>query len=378
MKTGIFEMEHYEGAYPVIQLFNMPGNQLVIFTDAATYTRFADLFKTDVNRFQWEILDRTGGKWRFFRQLYKAAKKHKLDLFYLNTISNNHLLYAWVIRFLRIARVVITVHDINCLFKSQWSMQLRQLVHHIGKKALIKQVQEYNVVSETMVDYLRETTGGSMQIHNIPGAVFESEQATLTINDHVHLVVPGSLDKKRRDYYQVFELLKAAETAQLPLQVTLLGGHSDDYGKGVIQQAAALKTKYTKIRFYDEQVVHQDEFDKQLNAAHFIYIPSVINTAICFAIPETYGLTKSSGNMFDVIKHARPFISPKDLRISAALESSCFRYTSIDHLVSFLQECMQKKESYAAWQQQALASSKEYTIAKVRARNLTLFDSLIV
>jgi hypothetical protein len=119
MKAGIFEMEHFEGSYPVIRLFDMSVNQLVIFTDADTYERFADLFKRDVDRFQWEILDNTGSKWRFFRQLYKAAKKHQLDIFYLNTISNNHLFYAWVIRLLRIARVIVTVHDINCLFKSR-------------------------------------------------------------------------------------------------------------------------------------------------------------------------------------------------------------------------------------------------------------------
>ncbi|AEV98520.1 hypothetical protein A4D02_21790 [Niastella koreensis] len=376
MKTGIFEMEHYEGAYPVIQLFDMPANQLVIFTDAATYTRFADLFKADVNRFQWEILDRTKGKWHFFSQLYKAAKKHRLDLFYLNTISNNHLFYAWVIGLLRIARVVITVHDINCLFKSRRSAQLRQMVHHIGKKALIKRVQEYNVVSDTMVDYLRETTRNSVQVHNIPGAVFESEQASLSLRDRLHLVVPGSLDKKRRDYWQVFELLKAAEASQLPLHITLLGGHSDEYGQAIIQEAAALKTTYSSIGFYDERVVHQDEFDKQLNAAHFIFIPSVINTAICFSIPETYGLTKSSGNMFDVIKHARPFIAPQSLRISSSLGTSCFKYTSIEHLLQFLQRCMQYKDSYQYWQQQALVNSREYTITKVRAKNPTLFAGL--
>ena len=104
MKTGIFEMEHFEGAYPVIQLFDVPANQLVIFTDAFTYERFTDLFKQDMQRFQWEVLDKSRGKWRFFRQLYRAAKKHKLDLFYLNTISNNHLFYAWVIGLLRVVR----------------------------------------------------------------------------------------------------------------------------------------------------------------------------------------------------------------------------------------------------------------------------------
>jgi hypothetical protein len=373
MKTGIFEMEHFEGAYPVIQLFDMPANQLVIFTDAHTYERFADLFKQDVDRFQWEILDNTGSKWRFFRQLYKAAKKHQLDFFYLNTISNNHVFYAWVIGLLRIARVVITVHDINCLFKSRWSLQLRPLIHHIGKKALIKRVQEFNVVSDTMVDYLRETTQGQKQVHNIPGAVFESEQYALTIGDYIHLVVPGSLDKKRRDYQQVFELLQAAEANQLPLHITLLGGYTDDYGKAIIQQAAALKTVYCKITVYDTRLVHQDEFDKQLNNAHFIFIPSVIDTAICFDIPETYGLSKSSGNMFDVIKHARPFMAPQQLRVSATLESSCFRYTSINHLADFLHGLFKNKADYKNWQQKALANSKEYTIARVRARNPTLF-----
>jgi hypothetical protein len=373
MKTGIFEMEHFEGAYPVIQLFDMPDSQLVIFTDAETWQRFADLFKQDVNRFQWEVLDNTQGKWRFFRQLYKAAKKHKLDIFYLNTISNNHLFYAWVIGLLRVPRVVITVHDINCLFKSNWALKLRPLFHHIGKKALIKRVKEFNVVSDTMVDYLRKTTHGQNQIHNIPGAVFESEQHVLNISDHIHLVVPGSLDKKRRDYHQVFALLKAAEEKQLPLHVTLLGGYMDDYGKAIIKRAKELVLKYARVTVYDIRLVHQDEFDKQLNAAHFVFIPSVIDTAICFSIPEVYGLTKSSGNMFDVIKHARPFITPQSLRISTTLVSSCFRYTSIDDLTGFLQTVLQNKNEYAHWQQRALTNSKEYTIAKVRSRNPTLF-----
>lgn len=373
MKTGIFEMEHFEGAYPVIQLFDMPANKLVIFTDAGTYERFADLFKEDMNRFQWEILDNTGSKWRFFRQLYKAAKKHRLDIFYLNTISNNHLFYAWVIGLLRIPRVVITVHDINCLFKSHWSLQVRPLIHHIGKKALIKRINEFNVVSDTMVSYLRETTQGQKLVHNIPGAVFEREQFSLTISGYIHLVVPGSLDKKRRDYQQVFELLKAAEAIRLPLHITLLGGYNDDYGKSIIQQATDLKTVYTKIIVFDTNLVHQDEFDEQLDYAHFIFIPSVINTAICFDIPETYGISKSSGNIFDVIKHARPFITPQPLRVSATLESSCFRYTSIDHLAGFLHGLFHNKDDYSNWLERALANSKEYTIVRVREGNATLF-----
>lgn len=367
-------MEHFEGAYPVIQLFDVPANQLVIFTDATTYERFADLFKQEVNRYVWEILDTSRGKCYFFNQLYKAVKKHRLELFYVNTISNNHILYAWVFGALRIARVVLTVHDINCLFKSRWSLQARQLIHHIGKKALIKRVNEFNVVSDTMVEYLRQTLHNKTRVHNVPGAVFERAQSQLTVGNTLHLVVPGSLDKKRRDYTHVFALLKEAEARKLPLHITLLGGYTDAYGKAIIQQSANLKMKYASISVYDTHTVHQDEFDKQLDAAHFIYIPSVVNTAICFAIPETYGLTKSSGNIFDVIKHARPFLAPQSLRVSDKLLRSCFRYSSINELIDFLAGMLQKKEAYLTWQQQALAASKEYTIAQVRAANPTLFE----
>jgi hypothetical protein len=376
MKIGIFEMEHFEGSYPVIQLFDMPANHLVIFTNADTYARFADLFKQHVTKFEWVILDTNTSRWLFFWKMAQAVRKRRLDIFYINTISSNHLLFAAVIALLRsTTRIVITLHDINCWFNSRLSMKLRQLLHHTGKKALIKQVREFNVVSDTMIEYLRTKTGEQKLIHNIPGAVFERTQASLAIGEYIHLVIPGTIEKIRRDYQQVFDLLNLAEAGKLPLHITLLGGHYDDYGKEIIQKAKSFKTGYTKLIVYDTGLVPQDEFDIQLDNAHFIFIPSVIHTAICFGIPEIYGISKSSGNIFDVIKHARPFIVPQPLHIPATLNSSCFKYESPAHLMNFLQQLFQHKEQYYQWQQQALANSKEYTIAKVRERNPSLFKT---
>jgi len=366
-------MEHFEGAYPIIQLFDMPGNQVVVFTNTYTYHRFVELFKADVDRFQWVVIDKTRNRLRFFWRLYKAAKKHQLDLFYVNTISNNHILYAWMLGLLRIRRVVLTVHDLNCMFRSHWSIRPRESLHHIGKKALIKRIKEFNVISEAMIENIREATRNEKTIHNLPGSVFRIEQSALTINNYIHLVVCGALEKKRRDYSQVFELVKAAEEKQLPLYITLLGGYVDEFGKAIVKKAQALNTKYARLTVYDASLVPQDEFDKQLNNAHFILITDVIDTAICFAIPETYGRTKSSGNVFDGIKHARPFIVPAPLRMPANLESSCYRYASNEQLIAFLSKLYQNRNEYLPWQQQALANSKEYTIDKVRGRNPALF-----
>jgi len=373
MKIGIFEMEHYEGAYPIIQLFDMPANEVVVFTNTYTYERFVELFKHDMGRFQWEVIDKGSNRLRFFWKLYKAAKKHRLNLFYVNTISNNHLLYAWMLGLLRIDRVILTVHDLNCMFRSHWSLHARETIHHIGKKALIKQIKEFNVISAAMLDNIKEATHHQVPIHNLPGSVFKREQVKLAISDYIHLVVCGGLEKKRRDYDQVFDLVKAAEEKQLPVHITLLGGTYDDYGKSIAQKAQALKTTYAKLAVYECRNVPQDEFDKQLDNAHFILLTSVIDTAICFTIPETYGLTKSSGNVFDGIKHARPFMVPQLLRMPANLESSCFRYSTNEQLIDFISGLFQKKSDYLAWQQQALANSKEYTIARVREKNPSLF-----
>lgn len=371
MRIGIFEMDHYEGAYPVIKLFDTPANNITVFTNTATHGRFTDLFRERSNSYQWVVL--SGNRWRFFWQLYRAIKKQQLDLFYINTISNNHLLYAAVIALLGKLRVIITIHDINCMFESKPSADIRIMAHHLGKKLLIKLVKEFNVVSDTMVPYLRQKTASKKMVHNVPGAVFDGAPHRLAAGETIHLVIPGSIDKKRRHYETVLELARAAEEKQLPLRITVLGGYYDEYGKDIVQRIRSFPARYTTLHSYDTDVVHQDEFDLQLNQAHFIFIPSVINTAICHGIPEIYGITKSSGNIFDVIKHAKPFIAPQALTVPDNLKSSCFRYAEVKDIIDFLATLLKEKHQYTAWEDNAIHNSGLYTIEKVRTTNATLF-----
>jgi hypothetical protein len=156
--------------------------------------------------------------------------------------------------------------------------------------------------------------------------------------------------------------------------VTLLGGYTDDYGAYIIEKARSFQAKHTRLVFYDTDVVHQEEFDRQLNNAHFIYIPSVIYTAICSDIPEVYGITKSSGNIFDVIKHAKPFIIPAGLSIPATLESSCFRHVGLSDILMLINQLLEDKNKYQHWEQKAAVNSREYTVRKLREKNIKLLQ----
>ena len=108
MKVLIFEKEHFEGAFPVIRLFDQPGTEIVVATSADTHRRFLDLLGSAANRYRWIILP-TSGKWAFFRSLYYHLRRERPDLLYVNTISDNHLLYAWAIRMGRLPRTLMTV-----------------------------------------------------------------------------------------------------------------------------------------------------------------------------------------------------------------------------------------------------------------------------
>lgn len=371
MKVTIFETEHFEGAYPVIRLFQHQGCELTILTTAETYQRFLDLFPHDHQRFTWEILPTTG-KRVFFTGFYDALKRARPHLLYINTISNNHLLYAIALARLRIARVVMTIHDINCLFKSKPSLSFRKMVIHRGKKKLLDEVGEFNVVADTMLPYLRTLT--HKPLHNIPGAVFQNQQSVTELSAPVRIVVPGSIDKRRRDYRQVFELATLAEERKQALHIVLLGGFTDDYGRDVWKKAGEISSAFVTIQAYNTNIVDQAEFDQQMDAAHFIWIPSVINTRICGDIPEVYGQTKSSGNIFDVIKHAKPFIAPAGLSIPASMKESCFVYENSVDIRQFLEKCIQSHSLYTNLVEAALTSSKEYTIRKVIERNPALFS----
>ncbi len=135
MKTGIFETEHFEGSYPVIKLFDYPNNEITVFTYEEAYRQFRYLFPEEPRRYEWKIKPDKRSKYLFILDMYREIKRKKLDLVYLNTISNNFIIYALMVLFLRKVRVILTIHNINTWFEYKWSFSFRRIVRYVGRKA---------------------------------------------------------------------------------------------------------------------------------------------------------------------------------------------------------------------------------------------------
>lgn len=373
MNIGIIESEHFETAYPLIRLFDIPGNRIVVFTNEDIYPIFRQMFRDDMHKYTWVIRKRGESLPSYLVRVRTVCVAEHLQLLYCNTISNNHLLYAALLATLPRVRKILTVHDINCLFASKSGGGFKNIVTHYGKRSLIRAVDEFNVISDTMVPHLAVNTGKETPIHHVPGAVFGAFDNAMQIQGDIRIVVAGTIDRKRRRYEDVFRLLQLAEHSTLPLQLELLGGASDRYGHEIIKQAKEYRGDCTKLVFHESAVVAHDVFEQQLNNAHFIWIPSVIETKICGDIPEVYGETKSSGNIFDVIRHGKPFLAPARLKVPERLAKARTSYNELEEIIALMQGLLQRPGDYKRMAEEARTCAAWYSVENIRNAHPSLF-----
>ena len=378
MNIGIFETEHFEGSYPVIRLFDNGTNDITVFSYEEAYEQFRYLFPGEPKKYSWIVKPANRSKYLFIRDMYREIKRKNISLVYLNTVSNNFIVYALFVVLLRKKRIILTVHTINTQFGSKLSFSPRRIIRHIGKRILLLVVKEFNVVAMTMVNSMADKIPKNKKVYCVPGAVFEESKCRQTqpqIENHINIVIPGTVDGRRRDYKQALDLIVLLEQQQISSTITLLGRFYEDYGKSILEKIKALQLKCTQLNYYEFETVDQPEFDRVMNAANFVFIPSVLTTVIEDGVTELYGTTMSSGNLFDVIKHAKPFIVPQPLKIDPFLEESCFRYREVNEVAAFITSMKNNPGKYAGLLQHALVASRNYTVEKVRGRNPGLFGN---
>lgn len=378
MKIGIFETEHFEGSYPVIKLFDQNKNDITIFTYEPAFQQFSHLFPREPERYNWIVKPGKRSKYLFILDMYREIKKNKIELVYLNTISNNFIIYAIFVILLRKVRVVLTIHNINTQFTFKRSFSPRRIIRFIGRKFLLSAVKEFNVVALTMVNNLADKLPRHKKVYCVPGAVFEEDNFVQTqppVNEHINIVIPGTVDGRRRDYEQALTFIDLLEQLQISATITFLGRFYDDYGKNILEKSRSLNLIYARLKYYEYETVDQPEFDRVMNEANFVFVPSVLNTIIEDGVMEIYGATMSSGNLFDVIKHAKPFIIPGSLNVDPFLEKSCFRYKRIEEIATFILSVHKDPGLYIAFQKYAVKASRNYTLQKVRERNPGLFNT---
>jgi hypothetical protein len=226
-----------------------------------------------------------------------------------------------------------------------------------------------------LIPTLAEKIPTSKTIFNVPGAFFDPLifiPAAYKARESIRITVPGSVDSRRRNYDSVFELLETARRHDINISITLLGGFSKRYGKEIYDRCRKYMLSATNLRIYETDMVSQPEFDNVVAESHFIWIPVQQYATVTDGTTEQYGVSITTGNIYDVIRHCRPFFAPAYFTIEKPLETGCLRYNNTDEIISTLRGL--DDNMYSQYQQNAFHASMYYTKEKIISRNRKLFQ----
>lgn len=373
-KLAIIEKNHFEVAFTLLQLFDRPGLSITVYTYPVAYEELCYMLQEKAKKYEWVVKDNEESNRAFIERIFQHIKEREFDTIYANTIEDNFVLYAHHLRQLHQCRIILTLHMINEYFKFQPALAIRRLVRSYGKRRLMQAVNEFTVLSEEQARYLSEQLKEHHAIHTIPGSFFDMDnyrRSLVHAGETWRIVVPGSIDERRRNYDEVFRLLELAEQASINVSVTLLGGRNYQYSDAVIKRCEEWKSTHDNLRYFDHAHISQVQFDQELQSSHFIWIPLREKTIISDGIVEEYGRTICSGNIGDIIRHAKPFIAPQHLTMDMALSSAAIRYQQPQDLIQLI--ASMNNESYRALADKALQAATYYTSEKIKERNPSLF-----
>lgn len=374
MKIALIEKGHFEVAYTLLTLFDNGQNRTTVFIDQDSYRQLELMLGSKMSEYTWVVQQPGEPNRGFITRMFKILQEENFDLYYFDTIEDNFIVYANWIQRLNAHKTILTLHDINGFFEYKPAFSIRRLVRHWGKRKLIRLIPRFNVLSETMKTYLESKLPASKKVFNISGSFFDPETYTpldLSAGEQLKLTIPGSIDRRRRNYDRVFDLLAEAERQNFNIKITLLGIFKKGFSEQILERCREHQKENNNLVIFHTSVVDQPEFDRVINESHFIWMPLQQNTMITDGVSETYGRSTTSGNIADAIRHARPFFVPAHLSLDNDLEKACTRYTDIKELAGALKAMT--PERYQALQQNAYQASLRYTKENIILRNADLF-----
>jgi hypothetical protein len=374
MNIAIIEKGHFEVAYTLISLFDNGHNNITVLVEENSYQQLQLMLAEKANHYTWVIKEKNESNRRFIYRIFYFLQQHSFDLIYFNTIEDNFIVYAYYLQRLKTKKIVLTLHDINGFFHYQPSLSIRRMVRYIGKKRLLKIIPSFNVLSETLETRLRSGLQASKKIYTIQGSFFDPECFTplsFSTGDTLSLIIPGSVDTRRRNYDLVFDLLYTARQRNIKISVTLLGAFKKGYSENIQKKCTEYLQTNNNLHIYQSSIVDQPEFDSVMRQSHFIWTPLQFASSISDGVKEQYGISTCSGNIADIIRYAKPFFAPGQLPLENYLEKCSSGYTTITDIIHVLEQLTPGK--YNSMQELAYQASLHYTKDKIISRNAGLF-----
>jgi hypothetical protein len=308
-------------------------------------------------------------------KMAELVREQSIDLLFVVTLQCNFAPFYQLIRKSKAfgAKSILSMHNLNTWMSPKVFMHPKKTLRALYRHRIAKVVDAYNVLMPNQVAYLNRFS------RNKP--VLWISSYALPLKDEAvpeapvfRIVVPGIITNWRRNYKQLFQVLKRLKGYAGSFEVILLGRLEDRWPENAVQKvlykiSEATNGKYElhrhnsdmrilrsmldelveeqiNISYYKEYVT-EHEFKRVMMSADLILSP----TKPFFYFDghkETYGESKCSGNIQDMIKYQKPLMLPDAIEAPEDLKQAILFYSDADDmeakLITLLKEASRQEE----------------------------------
>lgn len=342
MHLVIYETTHHETISSMLELGDLYFDGITVFisnTEIISSESFLHFPSSNKINFVFKQNDESNRA--FIKKMFQYIQTNKTSHLHISTFDNNRLYFmAYVLLYTNL-KVSMSIQAVNefCTLRFQ---NLKIITEAAAKLLAQKRIQHYRVFSNKMEEALMKKLP-SAKISFIPASFFKAENVQKKVSDCFIIVVPGSIDANRRNYAEVFTILKYLQKTYdgvKKIKIVFAGTAFNQAGIDIKNQLETFTSASIEVITFSDYL-SQAYYDDQLSAADVLWSPLQLNT-IYKTVDEVYGTTTATGLTGDMMQHPKPTFLPFAFAVPAHYANAICLYNDVHDLVQQLIEFINK------------------------------------
>jgi hypothetical protein len=370
-EIGILEIYcHVKFLYTLSRICKTEKSNVTIFTTKEIFLKM-ETYLENKSDYNIVLKKENESKHSFVKRVEKICNE-KIDLLFVNTIQTTCLNFPHFFGFKPKCKMILTIHTANAWFDTKPVFSIKKIFRTIDTNLstiiihtiVLPKYNAINVIYSPIKDYILKKTNYKKNVFTFPFGFFNDkiDISASKKNDKLIIVVPGQIEEHRRDYNVVLDAFENLfKKFNKEIMLYLLGYPVGIYGNFILKRCKKFKDRGFNIKYYDS-FVPEDEYNEIMKDVDLIITPIRIKSRGAGVITETYGETKGSAAVFEVIQYAKPSIVPEKFNLLKELDTSTLKYKNRKDLEKILIELIESKDKLEKLKQEAYKNSKKFTI----------------
>lgn len=373
MRVAVYDSQHFEMIHVIHNILDRDSIKVAFFTNKLIEEKIRNS-KLGDKKFSTIIKEKYDNLNSFHQDCLNYIKSENIDLVIFNTIDYN---YKEVWTFIKKINIpfVVTIHNINTWLKPPLTLNKTALKYYYYRHKIVSKSSGLILQEELFINYVKKHKLYKKPIAIVPHTLKESEREITETNKNLKIAIPGAIDGyNRRNYKFCLSAIEKTHKLNPNIEYVFLGKVKTKQGEEIYNKIKELKNNGCNVKqLYDEK--SNTLFDSEMRSCDIVFMP--VNISFKYeGIPETYGQTKVTGVLYDMMRFQKPGIIPDEYAVPPTMKSSIITYSSENDFITQILDLEKNREKLNQLINNAKENSEYYSADSIRNRVLPWFENI--